>query len=83
MNRWKEYFTGLLNPVDATPTQIHEEQVGEDIQITEANVNAVTTSLKIGKTPGEDDIRREMLKQRTCLVFVRSLVFVKWHARLI
>ena len=31
LNRWREYFGDLLNPVDATPIQIHEEQVGEDI----------------------------------------------------
>ena len=27
LNRWREYFSDLLNPVDATPIQIHEEQV--------------------------------------------------------
>ena len=48
--------------MDATSTQIHEEQVGEDIQITKADVNAVIKSLKTGKAPGEDDIRPEMLK---------------------
>ena len=62
MNQWKEYFRDLLNPVDAAPTQIHEEQVEEDIQITEADVNAVIKLLKTGKAPGEDDIRPEMLK---------------------
>ena len=36
LNRWRECFRDLLNPVDATPTQIHEEQVGENIPITEA-----------------------------------------------
>ena len=47
------YFSDLLNLVDATPIQIHEEQVGEDIQITEADVNAVIKSLKTGKAlPG-------------------------------
>ena len=30
LNRWRDYFGNLLNSVDATPTQIHEEQVGED-----------------------------------------------------
>ena len=25
--RWREYFSDLLNPVDATSTQIHEEPV--------------------------------------------------------
>ena len=58
----EDYFGDLLNPVDATPTQIHEEQVGEGIQITKADVNAVIKSLKTGKAPGEDDIRPEMLK---------------------
>ena len=62
LNRWREYFCNLANPVDATPTQIHEEQVGEDIQIIEADVNAVIKPLKTAKTTGEDDIRPEMLK---------------------
>ena len=62
LNGWKEYFGKLLNPVDATPTQIYEEQVGEEIQINEADVNAVIKSLKTGKESGEDDIRPEMLK---------------------
>ena len=62
LNRWREYFRDLLNPVDATSTQIYEEQVEEDIQITEADVNAVIKSLKSGKAPGEDKIRPEMLK---------------------
>ena len=57
-----ERILDLLNPVDATPTQIHVEQVGENIQITEANVNVVINSLKTGKTPHEDDIRPEVLK---------------------
>ena len=64
LNRWREYFSDLLNPVDATSTQIHEEQVGKDIPITEADVNAVIKSLKTGKALGEDDTRPEMLKSR-------------------
>ena len=79
LNRWREYFNGFLNPVDATPTQLHEVQVGEDIQITEADVNAVIESLKTGKAPGEDDIRPEMLKAMT-MYGVRW--FVRWHVGL-
>ena len=60
LNRWRECFRDLLNPIDATPTQIHEEQVGEDIRITEADVNAVIKSMKTGKAPGEDDIRPKL-----------------------
>ena len=62
LNWWREYFSDLLNPVDITPTQIHKEQVGEYIQITEANVNAVIKSFRTRKAPCEDDIRPEMLK---------------------
>ena len=53
LNRWRKCFSDLINPVEATPTQIHEEQVGKGIQITEAGVNAVIKSLKTGKEPGE------------------------------
>ena len=62
LNRWREYFNDLLNPDNTTSTQIHEEQIGEDIQITAADVNAVIKSLKTGKARGEDDIRLEMLQ---------------------
>ena len=74
LNRWRDYFSDLLNPVDATPIQIHEEQVGEDIQITEADANAVIKSLKTGKAPGEDDIRPEMLK-------AMNIYGVRWLTR--
>ena len=74
LNRWRDYFSDLLNPVDATPIQIHEEQVEEDIQITEADVNAVIKSLKTGKAPGEDDIRPEMLK-------AMNIYGVRWLTR--
>ena len=62
LSRWRECFSDLLNPLDATSTQINEEQVGEDIQITETDVNAVIKSLKTEKAPGEDNIISEMLK---------------------
>ena len=62
LNRRREYFSGILNPVDTTPTQIHEEQVGEDNQLTEADVNVIIKLLKTGKALGEDDIRYEILK---------------------
>ena len=74
LNRWREYFGDLLNPVDVIPTQIHEEQVREDIQITGADVNALIKSLKTGKALDEDDIRPEMLK-------VMNMRGVRWLTR--
>ena len=74
LNRWRDYFNDLLNPFDVTPIQIHEGQVGEDIQITEADVNAVIKSLTTGKAPGEDDLRPEMLK-------AMSVYGVRWLIR--
>ena len=44
-------------------TQIHKEQVGEDTQITAADLNTeLNKSLKTGNALCEDDIRPEMLK---------------------
>ena len=37
--------TPVLKRVNATPIQVHEKQVGEDIQITKADVNAAIKSL--------------------------------------
>ena len=73
-SRWRDYFSDLLNPVDATSTQIHEEQVGEDTQITEAYVNAVIKSLKTGKALGDDDIRPDLLE-------AMNMYGVRWLAR--
>ena len=74
LNWWREYFGDLLNPVDATSTQIPEGLVEEDIQITEADVNAVIKPLKTGKAPGEDDIRLEILK-------AMNMYDVRWLTR--
>ena len=52
----------ILNQIDTMPMQIYKEQVGEDIQITKPDVNAVVKSLATGKAPGDDGIRPEMLK---------------------
>ena len=73
LNRWRDYFGDFLSPVDATPIQIYEEQVGEDIEITETDVNAVIKSLRTGKAPG-DDIRPEMLK-------AMNMYGVRWLTR--
>ena len=75
LNWWRDYFSDFSNPVNAIAIQIHEEQVGEDIQITEADVNAVIKSLKTGKAPGEDDIRSEMLK-------AMNMYGVRWLIRI-
>ena len=69
MNQWRERFSDLLNRVDTTPIQVYEEQVGKDIQITEADAHAI---IKLLKTVDEDDIRPEMLKAMN----VYTVVFV-------
>ena len=38
-----------------------EEQIGEEIHPTEAEVSTAIKSLKAGKAPGEDDIQPKMM----------------------
>ena len=74
LNKWRKYLSDLSNQVDATPTQIYEEHTDEDIQVTKTDVHAVIKSLKTAKTPGEDDIRPEMLK-------AMNVYCVRWLTR--
>ena len=66
LNRWREYFCDLLNPVEVHTTEAHDETINEELHLTEAEVNSAIKSLKAGKAPGVDDIRPEMLKAMNC-----------------
>ena len=51
LNCWKEYFCELLNPVTVQHSETFEEQIGEEIHLTEAELITAIKSLKAGKTP--------------------------------
>ena len=61
-NCWSEYFCKLLNPVTVQHLETFELQIGEEIHLAKAELNTTIKFLKVGKTPGKDDIRPEMLK---------------------
>ena len=62
LNCCTDYFCQLLNPVTVQHLETSEEQIGEEIYLTEAEVSTAIKSLKAGKVRGEDDIRPEILK---------------------
>ena len=51
LNRFREYFCHLLNPVAVQHLERYEKQFGEEIHLTEAKVSTVIKSLKAGKAP--------------------------------
>ncbi len=61
IDRWKEYFKGLLNPVDHV-NQEFELHYSAENSPTVAEVEEAVKHLKPGKAAGVDEIRPEMLK---------------------
>ena len=55
LNRWREYFCELLNPVTAQHLEASEEKIGDKIHLTEAKVRTAIKSLKTGKAFGKDE----------------------------
>ena len=49
LNCWREYFCELLNPVTVQHLETSEEQIGEEIYLTEAEVSTAIKVLKAGK----------------------------------
>ncbi len=62
LNRWKEYFADLYNPISGQKTQTNKPASDESNDITMAEVATAIKSLKSGKAAGVDEIRPEMLK---------------------
>jgi exonuclease III len=61
LQRWREYFEELLNPVEHGDQYLELQGWGEN-NPTQAEVEAAIKSLKPGKAAGVDEIRPEMLK---------------------
>ena len=59
---WREYFCESLNTVIVQHLETSQEQIDEEIYLTEPEVGTGIKSLKAGMVSGEDDIRPEMLK---------------------
>ena len=57
LNRWKEHFQELLNPVLAIENKIPSMAVGEDAAISVDEVALALRSLKSGKSTGICEIR--------------------------
>jgi hypothetical protein len=80
LDRWREYFRDLLNPVD------HGHRVPEFGPVTEgsptlAEVEVAVRSLKPGKAAGVDEIRPEMLKVLVAdgLCWLTRVIQVAWR----
>ena len=75
LNCWREYFCQLLNSVTVQHLETSEEQFGEEIYLTEAEVSKAIKSLKTEKAPGKGDIRPKRLRTMNNFV-VRRLTRV-------
>lgn len=83
LERWRKYFADLLNPATSTSTDTEPETpLGDDDEITEENVASAIRSLKRGKSPGEDEIRPEMLQSmpREGILWLKRVCQVAWSS---
>jgi exonuclease III len=62
LQRWREHFEDLLNPVSGTSDDRLPVQAGAETNLSVAEVISAIKSLKSGKAAGIDEIRPEMLK---------------------
>ena len=63
LSRWREYFEGFLNPVNASTRDTHEvTRLGKEEVFTAAEVAKSIKGIKPGKAAGENEIGIEMLK---------------------
>ncbi|XP_055714214.1 uncharacterized protein LOC129808460 [Phlebotomus papatasi] len=76
LNRWKEYFSELLNPQQGTDVDVPTSKGREESSPSESEVLYAISKLKDGKAAGIDDIRPEMLK-------LMGIVGVNWLTRVI
>ena len=56
LNCWKKYVCELLKSVTVQYLETSEEQIGEEIYCTEAEVSTAIKFLEAGKATGENDI---------------------------
>ncbi|XP_055715158.1 uncharacterized protein LOC129809374 [Phlebotomus papatasi] len=76
LNRWKEYFSELLNPQQGTDDDVPTSKGREESSPSESEVLYAISKLKDGKAAGIDEIRPEMLK-------LMGIVGVNWLTRVI
>jgi hypothetical protein len=82
LQRWREHFNDLLNPVSAPIDDGPPVTIGAVINLSVDEVTAAIKSLKNGKAAGLDEIRPEMLKAlgSSGTIWLTRVIRVAWDS---
>ena len=92
LQTWRKYFEELHNPTRVQTRSVNEttrmrdgEDIGEEVDITIEEIQTAIRKIKLGKSPGADEIYPEMIKNqgKDADVLLHAICQQSWKEKLV